>query len=261
MHTFTGFDIETKPVPELVEKFTKPFPEFDPKAIKLGNLKDPAKIQEKLACCKADHEADRVAYWKNAHDRAALNPFTGQIVVIGLINQDAAIVYLEGDEKNIVRLFWHHFTQPDDGARKFLFWSGCGAAEKMFDLDYIVTRSRILGVKVPPQVRNGRFYTPRIVDLASEFLLYQREQYLSLTKAAELFGLYDQNFGDIRKADSTALNIWRKHDGDACTGENFWLWYEGKANTEDSAEAQRDFALRYLANDLRHLFHLAPRIL
>lgn len=252
---FTGFDIETKPCPELVERFSKPYPEFDAAAVKCGNLKDPAKIAAKLADAKADHESGREAYWKNLRDRAALNPFTGQIVVIGLIEETGEVRFLEGSEATILRQFWDAFAWAGDAARKWVFWSGSGSPSKMFDLDYIVTRSRIVGVRIPAQVRSGRFYAQRFVDLAGEFLLYQFDGYLSLTKAAEIFGLYDREDVPIERM------IYRKRDDDAVTGENFWQWWEGSAHPDDSKEAQREHARHYLKNDLLHLFHLAPRIL
>lgn len=255
----TGFDIETRPVPELVERFTKPFPEFDESAVKCGNLKDPAKIAAKLAEARDSHADDKIAYWKKAHEFAACNPWTGQIVVIGLINEAGEIGYLEGDERHILTLFWMHFTAHGDAARKFVFWSGCGASDKMFDIDFILTRSRIIGVRVPPQVRMGRYYAGRIIDLASEFLLHQREQYLSLTKAADLFGLYEKPLDHARIATST--DIFPKRDDDPVRGENFWQWYAGTAQPDTPKEEQRAFALRYLRNDLLHLLHLAPRIL
>jgi hypothetical protein len=257
-HLYCGFDIETAPIPENVERFTKPFAEFDADAVKCGNLKDPAKIVEKKAQAFADHAEEQKAYWRKAHENAALSPFTGRIVVIGLITEDASITYLEGEEKAILGAFWNHFAEPKNALRKWVYWSGCGDAGKNFDLDFIVTRSRIVGVPVPPLVRNGRFYSSKFVDLASEFLLFQREQYLSLSKAADMMGLYElPEVSDI-EADRT---IWPKREDDPVQGVNFWQWYEGKIEGGERPEEQRLFALRYLANDLKHLWHLAPMIL
>lgn len=260
-HVFHGFDIETKPLPELVERFSKPFPDFDESAVKYGNTKDPAKRAELLASKRTDHEADRAAYWKNLKDRAALNPFTAQIVVIGIVDHEGAVDYLMGAEKDLLAEFWALFSEYGEAARKFVFWSGCGAAAKMFDLDFIVTRSRILGVRIPPAVRSGRFYSPRFVDLASEFLLYQNDVYLSLTRAADIFGLYVDGKHPGPSTVGAHQTIFPKTDDDPVTGENFWQWFEGIAQTDQSKEEQRLFALRYLRNDLLHLFHLAPRIL
>lgn len=257
---FTGFDIETRPLPALVEKFTNPFPAFDPAEVKCGNLKDPQKIAEKLEQARASHETDRLSYWKRAHDNAALNPYTASVLVIGMIDEDGRTAILDGDEKGILAAFWQAFVLAGDAARKFVFWSGCGAIDKKFDLDFLVTRSRILGVRMPGIVRDGRYYSRRFVDLAGEFLLHQREAYLSLTKAAEIFGIYGEH-GIGPEGAPANLHCFPKRDDDPVQGHNFWQFWEGVAQPDVSAEEQRLLALRYLTNDLRHLLHLAPRIL
>ncbi len=258
---FTGFDIETRPMPDLVDKFTKPFPAFDRDAVKCGNLKDPVKIAEKLAQAEADHKTDELRYWEKAHMDAALNPFTAEIVVIGLIDEQGFTAYLHGPEPAILGGFWKAFTLGGDAARKFVFWSGCGAIESKFDIDFIMTRSRICGVKIPPQARDGRYYSRRIVDLAGEFLLHKRESYLSLTKAAQLFNLYGADGLCGPEGVPADQTIFPKRDDDPVTGKNFFLWWDGIAVADHSAEEQRALATRYLANDLKHLLHLAPRIL
>ncbi len=257
---FTGFDIETKPLPELVDKFTKPFPDFDPTAVKCGNLKDPVKIAEKMAQAEGDHQRDSAAYWKRAFDNAGLNPFTARVLVIGYINEDGRTAIADGEEKGILSTFWFNFARDGDAARRFVFWSGCGDIARKFDIDFILTRSRILGLNVPAIVREGRYYSRRIVDLAGEFLLHQREQYLSLTKCAELFGIYGEH-GTGPDGATADLHVFPKRDTDEVKGENFWQWWEGTGSSEFSAEEQRMKATRYLTNDLKHLLHIAPRIL
>ena len=212
---FIAFDSETKPLTHLVERFWKPD----------GRLKDPAKIAESLELAKS---------------RAALDAKTGQIIVIGLMDQDGLTDYIRGEETTILNEFWKVFNKPGNADTKFCLWSGSGSASTMFDIDYIVTRSRILGVKVPPQVRNGRFYSGRIVDLASEFLLYQTGEYLSLSNAGHVFNLY---------ADGSDCHPKNK-ETDEVTGENFWRVYETDPKK----------ALGYLENDLRLTRQIALRI-
>lgn len=248
---YVGFDIECAPRLDLVERFAKPFPDFDPNAVKTGNIKDPVKIAEKVNQAKADHEAERTAYWANLRERAALDPFTGEILCIGTITHTGAIdIIAEKTEAATIRQFWQLVSLPDASLTKFVFWSGCGDVSRKFDIDYIVTRSRILGVPVPSLVRNGRYYASRFVDLAGEFLLHQRDRYLSLTRAADLFGLYGPDRGLVAK-----------RDDDPVTGANFFQWWKGEASNDHSLEQQRDFACIYLKNDLRHLVPLAQRIL
>jgi len=216
---FICFDIETAPLIDRVELFWKPD----------SRLKDPAKIAESLALAKS---------------RAALDPLTGKILVIGLMDQDGQHHYIEGEEASLILEFWRRFEPewlPGHADARFCFWSGSGSASTMFDIDYIVTRSRLLGVKVPPQVRNGRFYSSRIIDLASEFLLFQTGEYLSLSNAGHAFGLYEDG-SDCHPKDK---------ETDEVTGENFHKVY-----AQDRAKA-----LSYLENDLHITRQIALRIL
>lgn len=213
--SFKVFDIESRPDPKMAELLFKPS----------SRIKDPAKID----AAKADAIAD-----------ASLNPITGSIIIIGMMDDEGKPWYLEGPERKILDNFWTEFESPTNAYTKFCFWSGCGAAGKMFDIDFIVTRSRILGVRVPSSVRNGRFYSSRIVDLASEFLLYQNDAYLSLTNAAEAFRFYD-----------IYPELTRKKDTDLVRGENFWEYYE----------KDKHMAMPYLLNDLNHVYRLAQYIL
>lgn len=254
---FTVFDIETRPDPEAVERFTKPYPAFNEAEVKFGNTKDPVKRKELVEQKRADHEAGKEPYWKEAHEKAALSPFTGKVVVIGLMTHEGRQMLLEGQESNVLTAFWTIYRSHAEAVTKFCYWSGSGSASKGFDIDYIVTRSRILGVSLPVGLRKGRYYSDRIVDLASEFLLYQSDAYLSLSRAAGVMGL----FGDMEL--TPPINA--KCDDDDVTGANFYQWYDGKADgiaaQVTTAEQQRAFALSYLKNDLNLTYHLAKRIL
>ena len=74
------FDIETGPLPE--NELLAMMPAFDPADVKSGNLKDPAKIAEKIAEAEANHRRDFIG-------RAALDPLTGRVVAIGVMTFDA----------------------------------------------------------------------------------------------------------------------------------------------------------------------------
>lgn len=253
---FYGFDIETRPLPELVDRFAKPYPDFDESAVKYGNTKDPQKRADLLAAKRAEHEDGRIAYWQNLRDRAALDPFTGAVVCIGVISDEGQPeIIAEKTEDATLRQFWQLVSLNGNATSKFVFWSGCGDQAKKFDLDFIVTRSRINRIPIPPRVREGRFYSTRFVDLAGEFLLGQRDRYLKLTKAAEMLGLYQEH-----------KDLFPKRDDDPVTGENFWQWWDGcipdpQCGCTKDADSQRAMAEVYLKNDLRHLKYLAPHIL
>ena len=247
---FIPFDIETRPLPQNVERFAKPYPEFDESAVKYGNTKDPLKRAELLASKRQEHEDGRAGYWANARDRAALDPFTGAVVCIGIGGIDRVDVIHEQSEAETIAVLWQFMNTPEFSTSKWVFWSGSGNASSNFDIDFLVTRSRILRVPIPARVRSGRFYAERIVDLAAEFLLHQRERFCSLTKAADLLGLYELH-----------LDITPKRDDDSVTGANFHEWWDGKAVTDVAPEMQRKFAAKYLRNDVRTLSHLAHHIL
>lgn len=236
MKTFVALDIETSGIPEAAERLYKPEEYKTP-----GNIKDPAKLSDH----RAKWEADQVDAKTKFIERAALSPLTGKIVVIGLIDDEGAIIYLEGDEKKVITDFWAIVDHHENAVTKFVFWSGSGAAQEAFDMDFIVTRSRILGIKLPHSVRNGRFYGNRFIDLASEFLLYRSGAYLSLTNVAELFGLFD----GVQTPPVT-----RKSEADEVTGATF-------AKVYAEGEEGRAKALGYLANDLALTLHVARRIL
>ncbi len=74
------FDLETGPLAE--SELSALLPPFDPAEVKTGNLKDPAKIAEKIAEAEANHRRDFI-------ERAALDPLTGRVVAIGVMTFDA----------------------------------------------------------------------------------------------------------------------------------------------------------------------------
>tara|TARA_R110002126_G_scaffold290821_1_gene448964 strand:+ start:35593 stop:36354 length:762 start_codon:yes stop_codon:yes gene_type:complete len=248
-------DIETKPIPELVEKFIKPLPAFDQNEVKFGNTKDPEKRAALVASKQAEHDDATVAHMAKAKDRAALNPLTAQVLVIGLYNDHAQspehrMEFLEGNEKLILSNFWSQWYDTHLSTDRFVFWSGSSNSEN-FDPDMLIRRSWILGVKVPPQVINGRYLGSRWEDAAQRYMFGRFNEYCGLSRAAEELGL----FGDGAK-------IFPKSKDDTVTGANFWQWYENKM-TCDAAKAcpsQKTLAMSYLTNDLLILDAIAGRI-
>ena len=240
MTTSYCYDIETRGVAKLAERMWAPEEYRVP-----GNIKDPVKL--------ADHKAA----WHNNQaeakakfiQKAALSPLTGEIVVIGLSNDSGDVTTIEGPEEHIIRSFWQHVEIGGTQGTKFYNWSGRGAYSVNFDLDFIVTRSRILGIKVPMIVRSGRFYGPQFVDLAKEFLLYQNDAYLSLSAAAELCGLFEQG---VLLKDGTSPRP--KLPTDKIQGANFAHFY-------DLGAKDREDALDYLSNDLALLHCLKLHML
>lgn len=160
------FDIETGPLPseqlrQLCEPFTPPqHPgEFDPATVKTGNLKDEAKISAKIDDARAKH-AQAVAeyeanakqaetdYWADIEGKAALSPITGRVLAIGYLSTDTDKTILDiDDEQQMLVHFWQQYIRCVHEDRKLV-----GHNSMRFDVRFILRRSWILGVDVPPGV-------------------------------------------------------------------------------------------------------------
>lgn len=126
---FYAFDIET--MPDSVKISSLPKPE-----VKLGNLKDPAKIEEKIAEARAEQI-----------DKMALNPLYGRIC--------AAVFVAPGANGKLESL---RFAAGDDDAEEAALIAGCFGVLRLdsarivtwngfnFDLPFLFKRAAILGV-------------------------------------------------------------------------------------------------------------------
>ena len=134
------FDIETGPLPEDQIRI----PPFDPAEVKLGNVKDPAKIEAKLKAAEANHRQSII-------DNAALDALTGQVLMIAYhVRGEAASVAIHGKpEAEILTEWWALVTRFD----RCPFVIGFNI--KGFDLPFLVRRSWALGVVVPGWIRQG----------------------------------------------------------------------------------------------------------
>ena len=177
------FDIETGPLPperlwQVVPPFDpesiKPFPPFDPSAVKTGNLKDAAKIAEKIAAAEQQHAFDAAAhaaksatakqdYEAAVIDKAALDPLTGQVLAIGYLftkegYTDVEYQHAKCSEIDLLAGFWDYVSAAGDCC--FVGHNTHG-----FDLPFLVRRSWLLGVPVAAGVlEQGRFFNPLFVD-------------------------------------------------------------------------------------------------
>lgn len=248
------FDIETKPRPDLVQRFFRPLPPFEPDAVKYGNTKDPAKRSEILTKAVADYGQDAEDHRRNAYDRAALDPLTAQVIAIGLADSqpgsDEVIVLGDEDESGLLNSFWVFFCSHALAVENFVFWSGNASATENFDVDMLIRRSWLLGVKVPQLVFNGRYFSNRLVDATGRYLLNAKAGYCGLSRAADELGLYTPESG-----------LRPKKDDDPVRGENFWQWWEGNAPGSSLSPAdQRQVAKGYLVNDVLTLKAIVTRI-
>lgn len=126
---FYAFDIETMPNSSKIGSLPEP-------DVKLGNLKDPAKIEEKIAETRAEQIA-----------KMALNPLYGRIC--------AAVFVAPGANGELESL---RFSAGDDDAEEAKLISGCFDVLRLdcarivtwngigFDLPFLFKRAAILGV-------------------------------------------------------------------------------------------------------------------
>ena len=171
------FDIETGPLPNSeLEQLIEP---FDPAAVKVGNIKDPAKIEAKIEECRANH-------WTDFVDGAALSAVTGRVLAIGI--QDSDGFKILGDnlssEAEIIHDFWH-LCQFEMGRLNTMI----GFNTHLFDLPFLVRRSWKLGVKVPPFIRRGRYWADEMIDLRNDWQLGDRPAEGSLNAICKHLGL------------------------------------------------------------------------
>jgi hypothetical protein len=158
------FDIETGADPIRARALMPP---FDEAKVKVGNIKDQDKIAAKIEEKRASHESD----WL---DKAALRPETGQVLAIGMIPHAGSehIFHIhQNSEEETINAFWGFFdlTRFNGGG----VWVGHNILQ--FDLPFLVIRSRILGLRVPARLRDGRFFSPTLFcDTMDEWLMGRR---------------------------------------------------------------------------------------
>ncbi len=149
------------------ERALKIIPDFDPSEVKVGNLK-PENAAAKIAEAQANHQA-------NWLDKAALRPETGRVLAIGILDSEGEnLLHINNAadpataESLIIETFWDTFDKTYKANGQL--WAGYNS--NSFDLPFLIIRSRILGVRVPPDLRNGRYFNNRMfLDLMDEWLL------------------------------------------------------------------------------------------
>lgn len=237
------FDIETGPLPrDEVLARSDPFPpfvpmgEFDPAAVKLGNLKDAAKIKEKIEAKRQEWEkaaagaADKYAEEKAAYEEklvqnAALSATTAEILAIGYQTADGPMVDDSPEREQLVR-FWQVAIEAKSAGETLVGFFSNG-----FDLPFIVRRSWFHDVTVPPWILDkGRFWHPVFVDLAAIWKLGTGDR-ISLDAASKFFGGPGKNGEGAEFA-----RLWR------------------------GTEEERAKAVEYLVNDLAETLRVAQRM-
>lgn len=202
------FDVETSPLAREIVVAADPFPPFvppgafDPAAVKLGNIKDAAKIAEKVAEARAKHEAlvagadakyaaDKASHEQSLMDGAALHATTGKVLCIGYmqdVGEDGAAIDDGGDdndERLILSNFWDLYGRCHADKTPMVGWNICG-----FDLPFIMRRSWRAGISVPKSViERNRYWDGIFLDLMLVWQAGNYREYLGLASAAKYFGV------------------------------------------------------------------------
>ncbi len=101
---------------------------------------------------------------------AALNAISGQVLAIGYRSIDKKVIHGQGEESegramtefDVLSKFWHYYQQLRAASRSMI-----GFNIKDFDIPFIVQRSIIQGIAIPPSLfsGNGRYLDSLFVDL------------------------------------------------------------------------------------------------
>lgn len=125
-----AINIETHSNPDAI------LPDLD---VKLGNLKDPEKIRQKKQEAVAEQRA-----------RAALDPYTGQILCISIATSERILSVAGGaNERSLLTWAWRIINA--NGRRIFTF----NGAE--FDIPYLIARSLVHRVEYPANIECNRY--------------------------------------------------------------------------------------------------------
>ena len=237
------FDIETGALPwDQLERIWQP-PEkpgnFDERSVRLGNIKDPAKIREKIEAAKTRY-VEEVANWQHTFEdakaefisRAALSPLTGQVLAVGLKTEaKEVIVGSDGEtEGDILHAFWDIYKRRRASNGRMIGYNCAG-----FDVPFLVRRSWFCGVGVPESLyERGRYLCSTFVDLTLLWSQGTRDPFVKLDTLAKFFGIGGKP--------------------DDCDGGTFAaLW-----RSDDPAIKQQ--AAAYLLNDLSMTWKLAEKM-
>lgn len=184
-----SFDIETEPRPEdELKELCPPLDEsqfevgeFDPASVKLGNMKDQKKIDEKIAKARAEHQklkdtthhrlADaRAKHFGEFKSKATLNAALSKVLVIGYYSSNGKFVCDSADEKILLENFWRIVSKKFDARQPAI-----GLNIHEFDLPFITRRSWINGVEIPIHMLTDlgtkwpKFH-PRFIDVGKWWL-------------------------------------------------------------------------------------------
>ena len=174
-----AFDIETMPSSAKISELPDP-------EVRLGNLKDPAKIAEK----QAEARAEQVA-------KMALNPLYGRIICAVFCAESAPLRLTAGDDDEEEReLIAGCFKVLRQGTTRLTTWNGIG-----FDLPFLFKRALLLRIPIPKTVGSldrwcKRYATTPHADLMQIWSGWDSRSYAKLDDVAgAVFGEHKIGIG------------------------------------------------------------------
>lgn len=250
------FDIETESLCQ--NDLKKIMPPWDPKSIgehpgafdedsvKLGNIKDPVKIQEKkdealkkFNASVADYyrklSTGEQDYWAALEGKGALSAVTGKVCAIGYRGKKVDLhLAVDGvSERSLLIRFWKTYLGARSEGRNMI-----GFNIFDFDLPFLCQRSWINGVDVPATVFTPSGYPePLFIDLYRRWKCGSKSSergHATLDTVAKSLGLPGKPVG--------------------ITGEDFAKLLRSPAKND------RDRAVGYLTGDLDLAFEIGVRI-
>lgn len=163
-----AFDIETIGNRSMVERM----PEID---VKVGNLKDPAKIAEKIAEAKADQI-----------DRMALSPLYGRVCAFVAMEDENAVskecleAETDAEEVRVIEAVFRAFS-----GKRVVTYNGNG-----FDLPFVYRRAVMLGIDI------REFGAPTLAEMTAR---YNNRHHIDLMQVWCGFGNFEK-LDNIAKA-------------------------------------------------------------
>jgi len=199
------FDIETGPLPETELATLAPL--FDPAEVKMGNLKDSAKISARLAEAEANQRREFL-------ENAALDPLTGRVLAVGLLYPDSGeyVVIGHDDEAHLLQEFWGRCKWEMGRVNQLI-----GFNVTLFDLPFVFRRSWKHGLPIPFGFRRGRYWSDQVVDLRDVWQLGDRHARGSLASIAQHLGLgcktdSGKSFAALWEADRSKAVAYLRND-------------------------------------------------
>ena len=192
-----AYDIETAPLPDdqLLRFFVPPIPaEFDPAAVKIGNLIDPAKIAAKIAAARAKHAAEAPTEedaFDTFRNEAPLSALYGRVCAIGygVCQPDGSaeafldIAWPPSEEEHMLVRWWNVVVECRRRHGQLISFNG-----ERFDLPFLTRRSWAHGMR-PPSLRDKYNKWDSSIDLRNHWCMGDYTQKGKLDDIARCFGL------------------------------------------------------------------------